>query len=139
LVQTIETFMPDLPPSMPADGKQTSPNGHGGQLDRAALLAIVEGDWEILGELIKIFLADTPGLLADLRNAVTQRDTRGIAFLAHRLRGSVANFHAQTAVATAQRLEETAGRGDLLEVETMLGDFERATGELIEGLKSFTT
>jgi HPt (histidine-containing phosphotransfer) domain-containing protein len=96
----------------------------------------VEGDLTLLRELITIFLADTPALLADLRQAVVQRDARRIVALSHRLRGSVANFQAQAAVASAQQLEEMAGRGDLGEVDTALASFERSTAELMEGLKS---
>ncbi|MFL5401816.1 MAG: response regulator [Gemmatimonadales bacterium] len=137
LIQTIESLMPELPPSMPTDGKRPVTGEKGESFDRAALLALVEGDVAILRDLVDIFLADTPALLTDLRDAVARRDANRIEFLAHRLRGSVANFQAGSAVFAAQRLEEMAGLGQLLEVEKMLSDFEGATAELIVGLKSF--
>jgi two-component system, sensor histidine kinase and response regulator len=136
LIATIEALIPDLPPSVPSNGARADSQASGQSFDRAALLDIVEGDLTLLRELITIFLADTPALLADLRQAVGQRDARRIVALSHRLRGSVANFQAQAAVAGAQQLEEMAGRGDLDEVDTVVASFERSTAELMEGLKS---
>ena len=136
LIDTIEGLIPDLPPSLPSNGNREESPPSGQSFDRAALLNIVEGDLTLLRELINVFLADTPGLLADLKGAVAQRDGKRTASLAHRLRGSVANFQAQAAAQAAQQLEERAGRGDLGEVDEMFADFEQATVELMDNLKS---
>jgi two-component system, sensor histidine kinase and response regulator len=135
LIETIEALIPDLPPSAPSDGKRMETQPSVQSFDRAALLDIVEGDLTLLQELIKVFLVDTPRLLTDLRVAVARRDTRRIGSVAHRLRGSMANFQAQAAVTGAQQLEEMAGRNELLEVDAALASFEQSTAELIDGLK----
>jgi HPt (histidine-containing phosphotransfer) domain-containing protein len=72
--------------------------------------------------------------VTQLREAVGRRDGPRIGAVSHRLRGSVANFQAHTAALAAQQLEETAGRGNLAEVDRMFTEFERATAELMDGL-----
>jgi CheY-like chemotaxis protein len=137
LIDTIESLIPDLPSSAPSDDNRVESKNNGASFDRAALLNIVEGDLTLLRELISVFLVDTPGLLTQLREAVGRRDGPRIGAVSHRLRGSVANFQAHTAALAAQQLEETAGRGNLAEVDRMFTDFERATTELMDGLRAF--
>jgi HPt (histidine-containing phosphotransfer) domain-containing protein len=56
--------------------------------------------------------------------------------VAHRLKGSVANFRAQSATATAQRLEEMGNGGGMEGIDAALTDFERAVNELMDGLQT---
>jgi histidine phosphotransfer protein HptB len=107
-----------------------------GSFDRVALVAVVEGDLTLLHELAEVFLADTPALITGLREAVVSRDSPRIAALAHRLKGSAANFQARPATATAQKLEEMGNSGGMEGVDAALADFERAVDELMDGLQA---
>jgi CheY-like chemotaxis protein len=81
--------------------------------DRAALLARVEGDMELLQELVSLFLMDYPHRMAELEEALDAKDTTRLARIAHTLKGAVGSLAAQAASAAAQRLEQLAWTGDL--------------------------
>jgi CheY-like chemotaxis protein/HPt (histidine-containing phosphotransfer) domain-containing protein len=118
--------------------ERLTPDGRAGAggFDRAAMLEVVEGDLTLLQELAQVFLADTPALIIGLREAVVSRDSRRIGSMAHRLKGSVANFRAQSATATAQRLEEMGNGGGMEGIDAALADFEREVNELMDGLQT---
>jgi HPt (histidine-containing phosphotransfer) domain-containing protein len=73
--------------------------------DREQLLASVEGDGELLQDIIDLFLAETPKKLAKIQNAITEKDAGRLQRAAHELKGSVSNFGAPTAVDLALELE----------------------------------
>jgi len=136
LMDAIAQLLPDQPPSAPVAGVPNDGLAGAGSFDRAALVAMLEGDLTLLHELAEVFLADTPPLMIGLREAVVSRDSPRIAALAHRLKGSAANFQARPATATAQRLEDMGGKGELEGIDTALADFERAVDGLMDGLQA---
>ncbi|MEW6050458.1 MAG: PAS domain S-box protein [Candidatus Zixiibacteriota bacterium] len=73
--------------------------------DPADLDQIVAGDGALLEEIISIFLRVAPDMIAQLESAVTTQDAARIEQLAHKLRGSVANFRAQPVMSIAQEIE----------------------------------
>jgi PAS domain S-box-containing protein len=87
-------------------------------MDTASALARVEGDVELLQELVALFLEDLPDLLTNLREAVTAGDAGAIERAAHKLKGSVGNFAAQPAFDAALRLEKIGRVGELTEAES---------------------
>jgi HPt (histidine-containing phosphotransfer) domain-containing protein len=89
-------------------------------VDRAALRAQVDGDDELLAEMIAIFFEDGPRLLAETAAAAAQRDGRALERAAHSLKGSLSAFHAPAAVAVARRLEQIGRGGNLAEAERTL-------------------
>jgi two-component system sensor histidine kinase/response regulator len=105
-------------------------------VDHAEMLAVVEGDRSLLHELAQIFLTDTPPLMAALSDAMARRDSSQVASLAHRIKGSAANFRARAAAAAAQAIEEPARRGDLHNVETAWAELERRVDDMMESLRS---
>jgi PAS domain S-box-containing protein len=82
-------------------------------LDRAALLARVGGDAQLLREIAGLFLEEYPRQLAEARAAVEGGDAHRLSRAAHALKGSVANFKAEAALAAALRLETLARTADL--------------------------
>jgi CheY-like chemotaxis protein/HPt (histidine-containing phosphotransfer) domain-containing protein len=78
-------------------------------IDERALLERLNGDRRLLGELIGVFEADCARLLDAVRAAVQAGDAAALQRAAHKLKGSVANFSAPSAVDAALRLE-TLGR-----------------------------
>jgi two-component system sensor histidine kinase/response regulator len=82
-------------------------------IDRAALLGGVDGDRRLLRELIRLFLADCPQRLAEIKEAIRRGDAGALGRAAHTLKGSVGNFAAKNAFAAAQRLELIGSGGDL--------------------------
>lgn len=83
------------------------------RIDRQALLAGVDGDPRLLGKLTRLFLADYPRSLAQIKDALRRGDTEGLAKGAHKLKGAIGNFAAKEAAAAAERLESLGKEGDL--------------------------
>jgi PAS domain S-box-containing protein len=76
-----------------------------GVLDRPALLSGIDGNRKLLRELVRLFLADYPRHLAEIKEAIRLDDAEPLEKAAHALKGSVGNFAAKNAFAAAQRLE----------------------------------
>jgi PAS domain S-box-containing protein len=85
-------------------------------IDLAEALARLDGDKNLLTELVQIFLGECPGLMARIRTAITEQDPPRLKSAAHALKGSVANFGAHGAVNAAARLE-TLGLDPTLETD----------------------
>ncbi|HXW13851.1 MAG TPA: response regulator [Terriglobia bacterium] len=81
-------------------------------VDAASVLALVEGDVELLREMVAVFLKDLPKLLSNLRDALSRGDARLVESAAHALKSSLTNFSARTAMETALRLEKMGRQGD---------------------------
>lgn len=82
-------------------------------LSLAAALDRVGGDSQLLEEIAKLFLDNTPKLLEQIRQAVADRDALALSRSAHALKGSVGNFGADAAFQAAFRLEEMGRSGEL--------------------------
>jgi len=81
--------------------------------DRAAALARVGDDLDLLLEMSKLFLDLCPGLMKDVATAIEAGDAPALRSAAHALKGSVGNFSAAGAFGAAQRLETLGEQGDL--------------------------
>ncbi len=97
--------------------------------DRQALLERVEGDEELLEELVHIFLDHTPRQLDKLRQALEVGDASALREQAHTIKGAAASISAASLMAAAQQVEsagknrELKGAGAL--VENLAQEFER--------------
>jgi two-component system, sensor histidine kinase and response regulator len=85
----------------------------GGVIDHTTLLAGVDGNRRVLRQLVRLFLADCPRRLAEIKEAIRRGDAEALGRAAHTLKGSVGNFAAKNAFAVAQRLEIMGRDADL--------------------------
>jgi len=83
-----------------------------GVADREAALARLEGDEQLLADLIDITLREWPPLVAAIRGALAEGHLAAVGFKAHRLNGLARTFEARGAVDAAARLEAAAAGGD---------------------------
>ena len=81
--------------------------------DKAELLARVGGDWDLLREIVGLFLAEGPVRVAEIRKAIDGMDTATLMASAHALKGAVSVFGARPAVEAALRLEQLGRAGNL--------------------------
>jgi CheY-like chemotaxis protein len=103
-------------------------------LDGRALLAQVDGDVRLLGKLTRLFLADCPGMLLSIRQAIATRDAQALQHAAHALKGSIANFAAQNAFEAALKLELMGRRNELTSAEEAYLVLEREVARLERAL-----
>ena len=98
------------------------------------LLALMEGDQELLQELIEVFLEDAPQRIAAVRSALAARDAELLYKAVHTLKGSAGNFGAPEVVGHALQLEAHARAGDidsaLIEFGFLEAQMDQLVGEL---------
>jgi HPt (histidine-containing phosphotransfer) domain-containing protein len=88
-------------------------------LDRDAILEGLEGDVELLEEIVHLFLEEFPRLLTTIGECVANTDAAGLRVAAHCLKGSLSNFGSPPAVALAFELETMGRNGDLTNAKTL--------------------
>jgi HPt (histidine-containing phosphotransfer) domain-containing protein len=106
--------------------------------DVAVLLDRVGGDRELLREITDIFLAEYPGLLAEMRTAIRSQDARSLERSAHTLKGSVSNFGAPAATQAAYQLETLGRRAEMKAAPQHLQDLESELQQLSRHLLDYT-
>jgi CheY-like chemotaxis protein len=104
-------------------------------LDQA--LARLEGDKEIFEEMAKIFLADCPRLMSDVREAIARVDGVALQRAAHAIKGAIGNFAAEAAFEAALKLEMIGRNGGLDQAEEAYKSLEEEIEHLAEALTSF--
>jgi len=82
-------------------------------LDSAGLLRQVNGDRELLAELVTVFRADSARLRGEIAAGLERGDARAVERAAHTLKGLVRFFGATAAAEVALRLEQLGRAGDL--------------------------
>lgn len=98
--------------------------------DANLVLSRVDGDWDLLREVIQIFFEDTPRSLNELRAAIAQRDARAIEHSAHTLKGSIGNFGARTVFETAFALEQMGRRSEFAQARETFALLEQQLAQL---------
>lgn len=94
----------------------------GGNRERFALNELrdrVDGDDELMREVLAVYLEDTPMVLDSLRQALEAGATESAAKAAHTLKGSSANVAAERLRSQAYALEQKARAGDLAEARRL--------------------
>jgi two-component system sensor histidine kinase/response regulator len=109
------------------------------KLDEAVALSRVGGDFELLREVVGLFLDDYPQSLEMIRKAVAARDQTGLEQHAHSLKGSVSTFGAQEAFDAALELEKQGRTGDLTYASEGLRRLEEALIALRPELEALQT
>src|SRR5215510_1320386 len=109
----------------------------GAVFDQQATLARFKGDREMLEEIVQLFFAETPELLARIQTAMAHGDGRALERAAHSLKGTVMSFGAQTAGEAALRLEVIGRGGDLTQAVMACTELEREVAQLGNALAVF--
>lgn len=104
------------------------------QLDRDSLLARVEGDQELLKEMVQLFAGDAPLLLETMRDALQQSDMALLERSAHSMKGAAGNLSANFVMAAALQLEKSAKESDLEASKAYLTNLEQAVSRLLPAL-----
>lgn len=89
-------------------------------VDREALLQRMDGDEELVLQLWRLFLQNTPALLRQLEQALQQEDCELLRTRAHALKGEAGNVGAVLCKDAARSLEEAASRCDIASVRKQI-------------------
>jgi HPt (histidine-containing phosphotransfer) domain-containing protein len=69
------------------------------------LMKLIDGDEELLNELIDILIHNYPEHIKKVKGAIEESDFKNLQKIAHNLKGSVSNFGAERAYKLAYELE----------------------------------
>jgi two-component system, sensor histidine kinase and response regulator len=86
--------------------------------DLAAALDRVEGDRELLQELVNLFLEEYPQLVKEIREGLRCQDAKLVQRPAHSLKSALGNLSAVRSFEAAYRLELLSRDAQLSELET---------------------
>lgn len=100
--------------------------------DRGALLKRLDGDEELLQEIIADFLNDIPELNETLKMAIDQKDHKTIAFIAFTIKEGAADISSTPVVEICDQLESAAKTQNIDTVKSLYKSFEK----LIQQLKA---
>ena len=87
----------------------------------------IDGDERLVRELVGVFRADAPRLVAEMAAALNEGDAPRLDRAAHSLKGMLGFFHLATATSSAAALEAMGRRGDL---GPALAEFRLLTAEI---------
>lgn len=96
-------------------------------LDKA--LTHMDGDQELLHNLVQVFIEESAGQLAAIQEGIQEADAGAVERAAHAIKGAVGNFAAQRSYDLAYHLE-------ILGRERRFNDLPQAFAELEQELKS---
>ena len=102
-----------------------------------AALAGLDGDRDILGEIVAALIETAPASIAAIRGAARSGDPAALADAAHSLKGAVSTVAAAPAHGAAARLESLARAGDLAGALEQCDPLEREMARLVAALQSF--
>jgi two-component system, sensor histidine kinase and response regulator len=103
-------------------------------LDEAALLSLVSDDWELVDQLAKVFLEDSPRRLARMKAALDSGDRTGVREAAHTLKGSAGSLCGRRAADAALRMEQLADSEDLAGMREAYSSLARHVEDLQRAL-----
>jgi HPt (histidine-containing phosphotransfer) domain-containing protein len=101
-------------------------------LDLAEAMSNMDGDAELLQEIVEIFQETAEEQLNTLEQCIQIQDTNQVAILAHAMKGGSSNFCARKFVASSLRLELLAKGGSLEGAEEMLAQMRLDNIEISE-------
>jgi PAS domain S-box-containing protein len=103
-------------------------------IDRASLLERVEGDQELLAEMIQIFKEEAPELMHAMHEALQSGDMTMLERSAHSLKGAAGNLSSKITANAALKLEQDAKNNDLRSAKESLAEVERIMKLLLPAL-----
>jgi two-component system, sensor histidine kinase and response regulator len=104
--------------------------------DRVEVLRRLEGDDQLLREVIDLFIQDSGSLIDRLRSAVEQKDATEVRAAAHRLKGAASNLAAGPVTDAARALEVIGERGTLAEAMPAWQHLKHEADRLVVALRA---
>jgi CheY-like chemotaxis protein/HPt (histidine-containing phosphotransfer) domain-containing protein len=102
--------------------------------DESLALKRLDGDHDLLTEMIDLFLEEAPVYVSELDAALSQADLLALADAAHAIKGMAGHFCAEKIISLAVNLEHAARNIADADFKLMSNDLTRATLDLVKNL-----
>lgn len=96
----------------------------------------VEGDMELLKEMVDLFLEEYPRTVAAIENAVTTGNAQALRNAAHTLKGAVGNFSAYKAAEASLILEKMGRQQNLVDAPAAFSILQHELTRLCSALEA---
>ena len=103
------------------------------------MLRRLEGDEQLLREVIDLFIQDSSSLVDRLHDAIERRDAGEVRAASHRLKGAASNLAAGPVTDAARALEVIAERGALAEAMPAWHALKHEADRLVAALRATQT
>lgn len=104
--------------------------------DYEDFLERIDGDTDLLKEVLVIFLEDTPDLFSELDSGIKNRDVKAVERAAHTLKGAAANISAKRLQGLSHQLLLQTRKEELAYTENVYDDMVKNYNELEKVLTS---
>lgn len=108
-----------------------------GEWTPAAMLERLDGDEELARQLVELFVAECPRMMAAVRDSVESGEAEQVRRAAHAFKGSVGNFTDAAPMTTAFDLEHIGGTGQIEQAPAVLQRLEREVEAFLGALRRF--
>jgi HPt (histidine-containing phosphotransfer) domain-containing protein len=106
------------------------------EVDLSVIEDLAGGDGAVIAELIGMFIRNTAEAIEKMRAAISAREFRQAALIAHTAAGFTATVGIQALVAPLRGLERAAQEADAAEVERLSAQWERIFEQIRKTLKA---
>ena len=107
------------------------------EFDKEGALDRIDGDLELLNELVEIFLDEHKGQLAEMHRAIEKSDGVALSRAAHSIKSALGNLGGMAAHAAAFRLELAGKEGNFTEIPALCADLELEIKKFLSAVQSF--
>jgi two-component system, sensor histidine kinase and response regulator len=125
--RTLRVDAPPEPAPSPPAVEDSAPR----VFDMDDVLERLEGDRELLEEIVLLFTGECSGNMHAIRQALASGDAHLLERLAHTLKGASANLSAAAVSQAASRLEQLARAGNLASAGQSIENLQRETDRLL--------
>jgi CheY-like chemotaxis protein len=133
LYNTVERLAADAPADRPAALTESADE----IFDEATAIERVQGDVELLKELVDIFFKEYSHLMPEIRAAIAANDAAGVRRAAHTLKGALGVFGSQAAAEAALRIETIGREGNLSQANELCAALDDAVSRLRPALNKY--
>ena len=113
-----------------------NPTQNSDVINLGQILEQIGGDSDLLREVIRVFLGDSPNIRRRLADAFAKNDVRQLREIAHSAKSAVGNFCTEKGVAAASELEEACKNGDTRNLEKLTESLNAALIEVEDALRA---
>ena len=85
----------------------------------------LHGDRELASRAARIFATQTPRLMRELKQGISERDSTKVVKYAHTLKGSLCNFTASGPTLVAGEMEKAGAEADYDRLSALLPELDR--------------